>query len=91
MVKQSAIWLKMITVSVHNDTVSLSDVFIACKLVFLPPYSPDYNPIEQAFSAIKAHLRCHSSDPSLMSIIHACQSITPDKAEGYFRASRYIV
>ena len=30
MAKQSAIWLKMITVSVHNDTVSLSDVFIAC-------------------------------------------------------------
>jgi len=90
MAKQSAVWLKMITVSVHNVTVSLSDVFIACKLVFLPPYSPDYNPIEQAFSAIKAHLRRHSGDPSLMSIIHACQSITPDKAEGYFRASGYI-
>jgi len=90
MAKQSAIWLKMITVSVHNVTVSLSDVFIACKLVFLPLYSPDYNPIEQAFSAIKAHLHRHSGDPSLMSIIHACQSITPDKAEGYFRASGYI-
>jgi len=23
-----------------------------CKLIFLPPYSPDYNPIEQAFSSI---------------------------------------
>ena len=25
---------------------------------FLPPYSPDYNPIELAFSALKYHLRC---------------------------------
>jgi hypothetical protein len=27
------------------------------KVEFLPPYSPDYNPIECAFSAIKAHVR----------------------------------
>jgi transposase len=28
-----------------------------CELVFLPPYSPDFNPIEQAFSKLKALLR----------------------------------
>ncbi len=28
-----------------------------CELVFLPPYSPDMNPIEEAFSKIKALLR----------------------------------
>ena len=27
------------------------------SLLYLPPYSPDFNPIEQAFSKIKAHLR----------------------------------
>jgi transposase len=27
------------------------------RLLFLPPYSPDFNPIEQAFSKLKAHLR----------------------------------
>jgi transposase len=27
------------------------------SLLFLPPYSPDFNPIEQAFSKLKAHLR----------------------------------
>ncbi len=26
-------------------------------LLFLPPYSPDFNPIEKAFSKLKAHLR----------------------------------
>jgi transposase len=28
-----------------------------CELVFLPPYSPDLNPIEQAFSKVKGLLR----------------------------------
>lgn len=28
---------------------------------FLPPYSPDFNPIEEAFSAIKAHIRRNGS------------------------------
>ena len=28
-----------------------------CELVFLPPYSPDFSPIEEAFSKIKALLR----------------------------------
>ena len=27
------------------------------ELLFLPPYSPDFNPIEMAFSKLKAHLR----------------------------------
>jgi len=28
-----------------------------CELVYLPPYSPEYNPIEQAFSKVKGLLR----------------------------------
>ena len=27
------------------------------RLIYLPPYSPDFNPIENAFSKLKAHLR----------------------------------
>ena len=27
-----------------------------CWFLYLPPYSPDLNPIEQAFSKLKAHL-----------------------------------
>jgi len=27
-----------------------------CELVYLPPYSPDYNPLEEAFSKIKGVL-----------------------------------
>jgi transposase len=28
-----------------------------CWFLYLPPYSPNLNPIEQAFSKLKAHLR----------------------------------
>jgi transposase len=37
-------------------------------LLYLPPYSPDLNPIEQAFSKLKAHLRkaAETTVPALM-------------------------
>ncbi|KAI9059854.1 hypothetical protein FKP32DRAFT_1531681, partial [Trametes sanguinea] len=31
-------------------------------LIYLPPYSPDFNPIEQAFHSIKAWLRRHEAE-----------------------------
>ncbi|KAF8234617.1 hypothetical protein L208DRAFT_1260973, partial [Tricholoma matsutake] len=31
-------------------------------LIYLPPYSPDLNPIEQAFSSIKAWLQWHEAE-----------------------------
>ena len=37
------------------------DSITGAKLIYLPPYSPDYNPIEQAFHSIKAWLRCHEA------------------------------
>jgi len=32
------------------------------RLVYLPPYSPDFNPIEEMFSAFKAHIRRNNRD-----------------------------
>jgi hypothetical protein len=55
-----------------------------------PPYSPDDNPIEQVFSSIKAYLHRHQEDKTLMAMVRACQSVTPDHAAGYFRASGYM-
>ena len=34
-----------------------SQKIIGAHLIYLPPYSPDFNPIEEAFSSIKASLR----------------------------------
>ncbi|MDR6147959.1 transposase [Sphingomonas sp. SORGH_AS870] len=36
-----------------RDTIEAA----GARLLFLPPYSPDFNPIEQAFSKLKSHLR----------------------------------
>lgn len=72
------------------------------RLEYLPPYSPDYNPIEEAFSSIKAHLHAnwdfilgeldqnHANDAYGM-IWDAVFSVTPEKAQGWFRHSGYIM
>ncbi|KAK0189725.1 hypothetical protein F5146DRAFT_931952, partial [Armillaria mellea] len=59
-------------------------------LVFLPPYSLDFNPIEQAFAAIKAFLWHHWTDKGLTIIEVVIRNITPEKAWGYFYSSGYI-
>lgn len=44
--------------SVHKSAHARQVIEAAgCALRFLPPYSPDLNPIEQAFAKLKAHLR----------------------------------
>jgi len=50
----------------HSEEVrALIEDEAQCKLIFLPPNSPDLNAIEQAFSAIKAYLRRYWQDFSL--------------------------
>jgi transposase len=60
-------------------------------LIFLPPYSPDYNLIEQAFSSIKAFLRWNWWDKTLTAMERVTHTIGFEKAEKYFKASGYIV
>jgi len=63
-----------------------------CELVYLPPYSPDYNPIEQAFSKLKGYLReaCARSQETLMEVIGlALSKITASDAEGFFEHCGY--
>ncbi|TDL16343.1 hypothetical protein BD410DRAFT_702329, partial [Rickenella mellea] len=57
-------------------------------LIYLPPYSPDFNPIEQCFHSIKAWLRRHESEAVSAAVrpwlIHqAAASVTADNAEGW--------
>ena len=63
-----------------------------CQLLYLPPYSPDFNPIEQAFSKLKSCLRdaCARSQKTLMEVIgEALRTITVSDAEGYFEHCGY--
>ena len=59
---------------------------------YLPPYSPDLNPIEQAFAKLKAHLR--SSAARTKEDLHtatasALRSFQPDHCAGFFRHAKY--
>lgn len=61
-------------------------------VVYLPPYSPDLNPIENAFSKIKQALRSaeQRSMPDLWSAIQPIlDRITADDAAAYFRHCGY--
>jgi hypothetical protein len=80
--------IKQVSYSVLH--AMLPEQFIGCKLVYLPPYSPDYNPIEQAFSSIKAFLRRHWYNSSLLTISQACIRITGTMTSGWFGASGYM-
>jgi transposase len=63
-----------------------------CELVYLPPYSPDFNPIEQAFSKLKSYLREAGarSQQKLMEVIgEALRTITISDVEGFFEHCGY--
>ena len=63
-----------------------------CELIYLPPYSPDFNPIEQAFSKLKSYLReaCARTQQTLMEVIgEALSTISASDAEGFFEHCGY--
>jgi transposase len=58
-----------------------------CELIYLPSYSPDFNPIEQAFSKLKSYLReaCARSHETLIEVIgEALRTISASDAESFF-------
>ena len=62
------------------------------ELWFLPAYSPDLNPIEEAFSKVKALLRAAAArdhEALLAAIRAALGAITPADARGYFTHCGY--
>ena len=63
-----------------------------CRLLFLPPYSPDFAPIEHAFSKLKAALRraqARTRDALEAAIATALDAITAQDAVGWFRHCGY--
>lgn len=62
------------------------------SMQFLPPYSPDFNPIEMAFSKIKAALKktaARTLHGLWDAIRDAVDAVTPTDARGFFTACRY--
>ena len=63
------------------------------KLLYLPPYSPDLNPIEQAFSKLKAQLRkaAEHTIPGLMRRIgRVVAAFSPQECRSFLRHSGYV-
>jgi transposase len=62
------------------------------RLLYLPPYSPDFNPIEMAFSKFKALLRATAARtiPDLwQAITDAVKQFKPHECKNYFQAAGY--
>jgi len=78
------------------------DVSRGMRLLYLPAYSPDLNPIEEAFSCIKAWIRQnrdyvlgeldghHTSDPYRLFWEAVYSSVDAEKAQQWYRHSGYI-
>ncbi len=65
---------------------------VGARLLYLPPYSPDFNPIEQLFAKLKALLRTAAARtvPDLWATIHeAFTRFTPAECRNYLAASGY--
>lgn len=63
-----------------------------CELVYLPPYSPDFNPIEQAFSKVKWLLRgveARTREVLIEAMGAALSAVSAQDASGFFRHCGY--
>ena len=61
-------------------------------LILLPPYSPDFNPIEQAFSKLKALLRkaaARTLEDLWTAIGQALKAFTADECANFFASAGY--
>jgi transposase len=74
--------------SAHTSPQAQAVVAAAgCRLIYLPPYSPDYSPIELAFAQIKADLRraaARTRDALEEAIAAALRQISAADARAFF-------
>lgn len=99
---------QVLTPTLHQDEVVLMDNLtphraacvkksieaVGARVLYLPPYSPDFNPIEPCWSKIKEHLRAaaaRSQSDLDMAITNAFNAITRADAKGYFKKCGYVV
>lgn len=64
------------------------------SLLYLPPYSPDYNPVEKMWSKMKAHLRAakaRTADALTQAVSQALDAITTTDIKGWFESCGYKI
>lgn len=65
-----------------------------CRLLFLPAYSPDLSPIEEAFSKLKTYLRrvgARTREALQEAIVQGLATITAQDAAGWFSHCGYVL
>ena len=65
---------------------------VGARLVYLPPYSPDFNPIELAWSKLKSFLRkaaARTTEALHAAIAQGLQTLTAQNAQGWFHHCGY--
>jgi transposase len=81
--------------SVHKNALAQAAIEAAgCQVLFLPPYSPDFNPIELAFAKLKASLRgvgARTFDALVDAIGAAIGQITPADIQSFYRHCGYTL
>ncbi len=81
--------------SPHKDKAALALIEQAgAEVRFLPPYSPDFNPIEKMWSKVKTLLRsakARTDDALLTAIGVALAKVTAQDAEGWFASCGYSI
>jgi transposase len=63
-----------------------------CELIYLPPYSPDFNPIEQAFSKVKGLMRraeARTREALIEAMGLALSAVSARDARGFFSHCGY--
>lgn len=82
--------------NLRSHTIAAARDLIAgtgAELRFLPPYSPDFNPIEKLFSKLKALLRkaAHRTVDALWEELGTClDTVSPRECAKYFTACGYV-
>lgn len=84
----------MDNLSVHKNSFDINRFLQKnISIKYLPPYSPEYNPIENMWSKFKQivrTLRPRSFDTICEAMTHALDKITPANIAGWFRGCGYV-
>lgn len=76
-----------------NDEVRIAIEAVGATILYLPPYSPDFNPIEMCFSKLKALLKkaAHRTVDALWNEIgNLLDAFSPQECANYFKAAGYV-
>jgi len=88
-------WVVMDNLSSHKDALAREAIeSVGAFVLDLPPYSPDFNPIEKMWSKIKALLRAAKArcfEDLVQAMAEALQKVTPSDIQGWFQSCGYII